>query len=462
MQAIPFDRALQLKYDVPGPRYTSYPTAPHFSSAFDADAYVNVAAESNAEPMPRPLSLYVHIPFCESLCFYCACNKIVTRHREKADVYLSYLEKELALQGRLYDRDRKVRQLHLGGGTPTYLNNQQLWRLMQAVHRHFSLADCRDREFSVEVDPREVDGDTLAVLGDIGFNRLSLGVQDFDPRVQKAVNREQSAELVADVVGRARRAGFDSISFDLIYGLPFQSADTFRETVEAVIAMRPDRLSVYNYAHLPERVKAQRLIRRDDLPPPSEKLTILANTVEQLTDAGYITIGMDHFALPGSDMAEAMERGSLQRNFQGYSTHSECDLIGVGVTSIGKVGDSYIQNVKHLRSYYARLDNDELPVERGCELDLDDVLRREVIDAVMCRVRVDYAEFEERFHIDFKEYFSDALRNLDQLETDGLVTREESGLRIHPRGRMLLRNVAMVFDRYLREQRVQVRYSQTV
>jgi oxygen-independent coproporphyrinogen III oxidase len=462
MQAIPFDRALQLKYDVPGPRYTSYPTAPHFSAEFDADAYAAVAAESNAEPMPRPLSLYVHIPFCESLCFYCACNKIVTRHREKADVYLNHLEKELAMQGRLFDRDRPVRQLHLGGGTPTYLSNQQLWRLMQSVHRHFALAECREREFSVEVDPREVDADTLAVLGDLGFNRLSLGVQDFDSRVQKAVNREQSIALVADVVGRARRAGFASISFDLIYGLPFQSVATFRKTLDAVIAMRPDRLSVYNYAHLPERVKAQRLIRQEDLPTPSEKLSILASTVERLTDAGYVTIGMDHFALPDSDMAKAMAGGSLQRNFQGYSTHSECDLIGVGVTSIGKVGDSYIQNVKHLRSYYALLDQGRLPVERGCLLDADDVLRRAVIEAVMCRVRVDYTEFEERFNIDFQRYFRGELRELDQLEGDGLVTREAAGLRIHPRGRMLLRNVAMVFDRYLREQRIQVRYSQTV
>lgn len=462
MSVVPFDRALQLKYDVPGPRYTSYPTAPHFRTDVGPQAYAAIARESNADPLPRPLSLYLHIPFCESLCFYCACNKIVTRHRHKADVYLAYLEKEIALQGALFDDDRVVTQLHLGGGTPTYLSNQQLWRLMGTIKQHFQLVDGREGEFSIEVDPRELDPETLNVLGEVGFNRLSLGVQDFDRRVQQAVNRVQSEELVAAVVERGRAAGFGSISFDLIYGLPFQSVETFARTVEAVIAMRPDRLSVYNYAHLPTRVKAQKLIREADLPSPQEKLSILARTVEQLTDAGYVTIGMDHFALPDSDMAQAMREGTLQRNFQGYSTHADCDLIGLGVTSIGKVGWSFSQNMRHLHSYYQRLDQGQLPVERGLVLTADDVLRAAVIDAVMCRVRLEYREFERRFNIDFQRYFAEELAELQALEDDGLVTREPQGLRIHQRGRMLLRNVAMVFDRHLREQRLGVLYSRTV
>ena len=462
MDALPFDRALQVKYDVQGPRYTSYPTAPHFSTAFRAPEYAAAVAESNAEPLPRPLSLYIHVPFCESLCYYCACNKIITRHRHKAETYLTYLERELALQGALFDDDRSVCQLHLGGGTPTYFSDRQLWRLMQAIARGFPLAGGADREFSIEVDPRAVRPDTVAVLAGLGFNRLSIGVQDFDPAVQKAVNRVQSIGQTRAVVEQARVNGFGSVSLDLIYGLPRQSVESFGRTLDLVLEMRPDRLSVYNYAHLPERVRAQRLIRTEDLPAPGEKLSIFASVVDRLSAAGYRTIGMDHFALPDSDLAAAMDAGILQRNFQGYSTHAECDLIGVGVSAIGRIGESFGQNVTRLRPYYEALEQGRLPVERGFTLDFDDRLRAAVISAIMCRTWVDFGAIAQRFEIDFRGYFQPELDALAPMQRDGLVTVQERGLRIHPRGRLLLRNVAMVFDRYLREARAEVKYSRTI
>ncbi|MCP1674957.1 oxygen-independent coproporphyrinogen-3 oxidase [Natronocella acetinitrilica] len=462
MSVVPFDRALQQKYDRPGPRYTSYPTAPQFHHGFDAVQYAAAALESNAVPLPRPLSLYVHVPFCESLCYYCACNKIVTRHRGKADVYLDYIERELALQAALFDGDRTVQQLHLGGGTPTYLSARQLWRLMQSIAHHFRLAAGKEREFSIEIDPRAVDEDTMEVLAELGFNRISLGVQDFDPRVQAAVNRLQSEEETRRVIEQARTNGVHSISLDLIYGLPLQTVKSFDATLDRVLDIRPDRLSIYSYAHLPERVRAQRLIRTEDLPPAGEKLSILGHSINRLNAAGYRTIGMDHFALPDNELSRAMDAGTLQRNFQGYSTHADCDLIGIGVTAIGKVADSYSQNVKHLNRYYAELDAGRLPLERGVLLDFDDRLRRAVIEAVMCRWEVDYASFEDDYNIAFQDYFAPELVSLDEMESDGLVTREPGRLRIQPRGRLLLRNVAMVFDRYLRTATPIVQYSRTV
>ena len=457
-----FSRPLYEKYDVPGPRYTSYPTAPHFHSDFDDRAYAEVAGLSNDDPVPRPLSLYVHIPFCHSLCYYCACNKIITRHPHKAEVYLHYLERELALQGELFDTDRPLRQLHLGGGTPTFMNDRQLWRLMQAIGNRFSPAQVDEREYSVEIDPRAVGNDTMHLLGGVGFNRMSIGVQDFNPEVQAAVNRIQPADLVHRVIERGRQAGMDSLSLDLIYGLPYQTVATFDATLDEVLRIRPDRLSVYNYAHLPERVKAQKLIAAETLPSPEQKLAIFEHTVERLTAAGYIAIGMDHFALPESDLARAMENNTLQRNFQGYSTHAECDLIGVGMTAIGMIGAQYTQNANHLRSYYEALDAGRLPIARGCRLDFDDRLRRTIIERLMCRTWLDFVDIERTFGIHFEEYFRAELDALATLEGDGLLRREPRGIRVLPMGRMLLRNIAMVFDRYLHDRSIQVRYSRTV
>nr|WP_091640112.1 oxygen-independent coproporphyrinogen III oxidase [Aquisalimonas asiatica] len=461
MQTV-FDRPLYDKYDVPGPRYTSYPTAPHFHGGFDADAYVDVARASNDDPVPRPLSLYLHIPFCHSLCYYCACTKIITRHPHKGEIYLHYLERELALQGALFDDDRPLKQLHLGGGTPTFLDDHQLWRLMQTIIRHFPPAPPGEREFSVEIDPRAVGPETMRMLGEMGFNRMSIGVQDFDPAVQKAVNREQSAGLVRKVIDQGRESGLESLSLDLIYGLPHQSVRTFDATLDEVLAIRPDRLSVYNYAHLPERVKAQRLIAFETLPSPEEKLGILEHTVQRLTDAGYVAIGLDHFALPDSDLVRAMENNTLQRNFQGYSTHAECDLVAAGMSAIGMIGGHYCQNAADLRSYYTALDAGRLPVARGCQLDFDDRVRRTVIERLMCRTWMDFDAIERRFGIRFADYFAPELEALAPLEADGLIRRERDGIRILPTGRLLLRNVAMVFDRYLQDGTANVRYSRTV
>ncbi len=462
MSAIPFNRRLHKKYDVAGPRYTSYPTAPHFHTGFGEAAYHQVCAGSNEDPIPRPLSLYVHIPFCHSLCYYCACSKIITRHTAKAEIYLHYLERELAMQGALFDRDRQLLQLHLGGGTPTYMDDRQLWRLMQTVARNFSMAEPEQREFSIEVDPRAVGDETVAVLAELGFNRISVGVQDFDPEVQQAVNRLQSLEQTVKVIEDARRAQYRSVSLDLIYGLPKQSLHRFAATLDHVIDIRPDRLSVYNYAHLPERVKAQRMIVTEDLPSPEEKLEILAYTVDRLTRAGYRYIGMDHFALPDSDLAQALDNDTLQRNFQGYSTHADCDLVGIGMTSIGKVGNSYSQNLRDLKTYYSALDAGRLPVARGYLLNEDDLLRRDVIGQIMCRAWLDFSALERAYGIDFKDYFANELSALQGMENDGLLRRHGDGLEILPAGRLLLRNIAMVFDRYLWAGEQTVRYSRTV
>ena len=458
----PFDAALYRKYDMPGPRYTSYPTAPHFTPDFDEAAYHAEAQASNERLIPRSLSLYAHIPFCESLCYYCACSKIITRRSDKAAVYLDYLERELALQGALFDPDRLVTQLHLGGGTPTYLSDAQLRRLMHAISRHFPVAPERAREFSVEVDPRALGPETLSVLRELGMNRVSLGVQDVDPLVQRAINRIQPAEQVEETVRQSREAGFHSINLDLIYGLPHQTLAGFDATLDAVLRWRPERLSIYNYAHLPSRVKAQKLIRAEDLPPPAEKLEILQHTVERLTGAGYRFIGMDHFALPHDGLSQAMENGSLQRNFQGYSTHSECDLVALGVTGIGMVGDSYSQNRVHLNSYYRALDAGRLPVVRGYRLNADDQLRRAVIEAIMCRSSIAYEPIEVDFDIDFRQYFHRELVMLGPMEADGLLRRSPDRIEILPAGRLLLRNIAMIFDAYLGREQAVVQYSRTV
>ncbi len=455
---IQFDEALIRRYDQTGPRYTSYPTAVQFHAGFGPADYAAHARASNAPPAPgappRPLSLYVHIPFCDTVCFYCACNKIPTRDRAKADTYLGYLAREADLQAGLYDPRRVVDQLHWGGGTPTFLTPAQMSRLMEILRARFRLRDDDRGEYSVEVDPRRIGPEVIEHLRALGFNRLSVGVQDFDPRVQQAVNRIQSEAETQAVIDAARRVGFHSVSVDLIYGLPFQSVASFARTLDRVLTrLMPDRLSIFNYAHLPERFRPQRRIRAEDLPAPAEKLRILELAIERLTAAGYVHIGMDHFARPDDTLAVAQREGTLHRNFQGYSTHAGCDLVGLGVSAISSLERAYAQNAHALEDYYARLDRDELPVARGVVLDDDDVLRRHVIMELICHFRLDFAAVEARYGIDFRAYFADALAQVEAMAADGLLALDRRGIRVLARGRLLIRNVCMAFDRYLAEGR---------
>lgn len=443
-----FDRALVEKYDRPGPRYTSYPTAPQFHSAFALDDYQAACARSNQEPA-KPLSLYIHVPFCKSLCYYCACNKIITQKTHRAEQYLSYLKREIDLQSALFERSRLLSQLHFGGGTPTYLTGEQLGDLMAYIGQRFNLDRSESHEFSIEVDPRTIDPQRIVQLREQGFNRLSFGVQDFDEQVQKAVNRLQTEEQVGELIEAARRAQFKSISVDLIYGLPLQTVASFDQTLSKIIALRPDRIAAYSYAHLPEMVRAQRLIRREDMPPPERKLELLELTIARLTAAGYVYIGMDHFALPNDELVIAREHGTLQRNFQGYSTHAQCDLIGLGVSSIAMVADSYSQNVKELSQYYAHLDQGRLPVQRGYRLNADDQIRRQVISDLMCHGRIDFQAIEQAFGIVFNHYFADALAQLQEPIADGLISLDDAYLTLLPQGQLMMRNIAMAFDAYL-------------
>lgn len=448
--SIVFDPALIRKYDKAGPRYTSYPTAVQFHEGFGEAEYRELAIASNASG--RPLSLYFHIPFCDTVCFYCACNKIVTKNRRHTTPYLDHLYREIALQGALFDLNRPVTQLHWGGGTPTFISADEMRELMRVTGERFRLLDDDSGEYSIEVDPRETDESTLALLRELGFNRLSVGVQDFDPQVQKAVNRIQSREITLNVMDAARREGFKSISVDLIYGLPHQSVARFSQTVADIITQNPDRISVFNYAHLPELFKTQRQINADALPSPTVKLDILKTVIEQLTAAGYVYIGMDHFAKPDDELALAQQAGTLYRNFQGYSTHADCDLIGFGATSIGMVGDSYSQNLKELEAYYAQIDEGKLAVFRGVRLDADDRLRRAVITALICNFALEFAAIERQYQITFGDYFAPELAELADMQADGLLILNEAGIQVLPAGRLLIRNICMVFDRYLREQ----------
>jgi oxygen-independent coproporphyrinogen III oxidase len=446
-QGISFDLDLIRRYDQSGPRYTSYPTAVEFDESFDADAYRAACERSNHSG--RPLSLYFHIPFCDTVCFYCACNKIATKDRSLAPPYLERVYRELALQAELFDKCRVVEQLHWGGGTPTFLSHDQMTELMDVTRRHFTLAGDDVGEYSIEIDPREADAAGVALLRRLGFNRMSLGVQDFDPRVQEAVNRIQTEAETMAVLEAARAEGFRSISIDLIYGLPFQTPESFARTLERIIAVDPERLSVFNYAHLPERFKPQRRINAADLPAPEVKLDILQSTIERLTDAGYVYIGMDHFARPDDELALAQQAGTLYRNFQGYSTHADCDLIGIGVTSIGKIDNTYGQNRRGLEEYYADLDAGRLPVFRGIELTRDDLIRRDMITRLICHFELDIPSAEAAWDIRFDDYFADALMKLRDMAGDGLLELDERKVRILPRGRLLVRNICMTFDAYL-------------
>ncbi len=458
-----FDPEIISRFDVNGPRYTSYPTADRFVEAFGADAYQLWLGKRNIGAISRPLSLYFHIPFCNTICYYCACNKIITKDHGRSAKYLKYLGKELALQGESLegrDGEHEVIQLHWGGGTPTFLSHDEMRQLMNETRKHFRLLD--GGEYSIEVDPRKVDTATVALLGELGFNRMSVGVQDFDERVQVAVNRVQSEEETATVIGAARANGFKSVSIDLIYGLPHQTVMGFNRTLERVLAMDPDRLSIYNYAHLPSLFKPQRRIAEPDLPSADTKLQILALAIRKLTEAGYVFIGMDHFAKPDDELAVAQRQGRLHRNFQGYSTYADCDMLSFGISSISKVGPTYSQNVKTLDEYYDRLDARMLPVFRGIELNADDILRRSIIQALMCHFELSLESIESAHLIDFHQYFAAELDDLKEMERAGLLKVEREWITVLPPGRLLVRIIAMVFDRYLRADRQRTRYSKVI
>ena len=444
-----FDPGLLRRYDRPGPRYTSYPTAPQFHSGFGEHELRETVAASNGDPIPRRLSLYVHVPFCMSPCFYCGCNRIITRDLARGETYLVRLYREIAMMAELFDRDREVIQLHFGGGTPNFLSPAQLAEVVETLRSHFHFSESRERDLSIELDPRFITPADVGELAAIGFNRASLGVQDFDPVVQQAVNRIQSVEETRAVVDACRAGGFRSVNIDLIYGLPKQNIGGFSQTLDTVLEMRPDRLAVYSYAHLPDLFKAQKQINAEDLPDAVTKLSLLELAIEKLTAAGYVYIGMDHFALPDDDLAQAQQRGSLHRNFMGYTTHADSDLLGLGVSAISHIGDSFSQNPRDLPSWQIALDEGRLPVFRGMRLDEDDVLRAELIQQLMCQGEIRVAALERRYAIDFAEYFAEALDRLHPLVADGLVKVEDERIVATTQGRLLLRNIAMCFDRYL-------------
>jgi oxygen-independent coproporphyrinogen-3 oxidase len=453
---------LLTRFDVPGPRYTSYPTADRFVEAFGEADYLQALDQrkSGAIGKATPLSLYVHIPFCESLCYYCACNKIITKHKDRAATYLRYLTREVQLHTAHLGMGQSVSQLHLGGGTPTFLSDDELRELMHMLRRHFEFVP--GGEYSVEVDPRTVDEQRLAVLAELGFNRLSFGVQDFDPAVQKAVHRVQPAQQVFDLVAAARRLGFESVNVDLIYGLPLQTPESFERTLAQVNELRPDRIALYAYAHLPERFKPQRRIHAAELPSGGAKVAMLSSSLDAFTEAGYVYIGMDHFALPDDALAVAKRQGRLHRNFQGYSTQADCDLIALGVSSIGRVGATYSQNAKTMEEYCDLLDQGHLPVVRGLALTRDDLIRRAVIMALMCQGQLQFESINLAWLVDFKKYFSAELAQLDDMQGQGLVQLSDTGIQVTGMGWFFVRGVAMVFDRCLQADRNRTRFSKII
>lgn len=459
---LPISPELLRKFDVPGPRYTSYPTADRFVEAFGAEDYRRALGQRREGPaaMAMPLSLYVHIPFCESLCYYCACNKIITKHHNRAASYLRYLSREVELHTEILGPGQAVTQLHLGGGTPTFLSDEELAQLMAMLRRNFAVAP--GAECSIEIDPRTVDAVRLQALADLGFNRISFGVQDFDPDVQKAVHRVQPYAQVAALMEDARRIGFDSINVDLIYGLPQQTPESFARTLSQVAQLRPDRIALYGYAHLPERFKPQRRIQAAELPGAAAKVSMLSQALAAFLSAGYVYIGMDHFALPGDALAVAKRQGRLHRNFQGYSTQADCDLIGLGVSAIGKVGATYSQNAKTLEEYCDDLDQGRLPVHRGLALSRDDLARRAVIMALMCQGQVVFESIELAWLLDFKTYFAAELEHLKELQKQGLVVVDDTGIQVTAQGWFFVRAVAMQFDRYLQADRNRARFSRII
>ena len=453
---IVFDPELIRRFDVNGPRYTSYPTADRFIEAFDAESLECWLRARR----PAPLSLYFHIPFCNTICFYCGCNKIITKDRSRSAKYLDYLTREIALQAACLEGKKEVTQIHLGGGTPTFLSDEEFRLLMAAIREHFTLVP--GGEYSIEVDPRKVSAETVALLAELGFNRMSLGVQDFDPSVQKAVNRIQSYEETKAVLDAARAHGFRSVSIDLIYGLPKQTVTSFERTLDRVLELKPDRIALYGYAHLPTLFKPQRRIDAALLPAGGEKLDILQRAIQRLTDAGYLYIGMDHFAKADDDLAVALRQGRLQRNFQGYSTQPECDMLAFGVSGVASIGPIYAQNHKILDEYYDALDRGQLPILRGIELSADDLLRRSIIQALMCHFELSIDAIETDHPICFDEYFATELEDLRELERAGLLEISDRWIHVLPRGRLLVRAIAMTFDHHLRTKRARANYSKII
>lgn len=460
-QQIIVDLQLLKKYDRPGPRYTSYPTAPYFHSGIGPVEYQQHLVDDEAAAAGQDLSLYVHLPFCDTLCYFCGCTMMVTRSHDKVEQYLDYLEKEMQRLRASLDPARKVAQLHWGGGTPTHLTPDQIRRLGGMLHQYFPFRE--DAEIGVEIDPRELTYEHMEALHDVGFNRCSMGVQDFQPEVQAAINRIQPEAITRQTATWARELGFRSINMDLMYGLPHQTRATYSATLEKILTLQPDRLAIFNYAHLPQMFKHQRLIQDEWLPAPEEKLELLKLSIETLTAAGYIYIGMDHFAKPEDELARAMQQGTLYRNFQGYSTHAGLNLIALGMSSISMLSSLYVQNHKTLPDYYAALDAGELPTMRGVELSADDRLRREVIVELMCNFVLKKAKIEERYGIDFDQYFSDALQQLQPFVEDGLVALHPEKIVVTTTGRLLIRNIVMNFDAYLQKKAAnKLHFSRTV
>lgn len=450
-QSLAFDPELIQKYDRVGPRYTSYPTAVQFHEGFGNADYAEAAARSNHSE--RALSLYAHIPFCNTACFYCACNKIPTRDRSRSAPYLARLYHEMTMQSRLFDKSRVVDQLHLGGGTPTFISNDEMKQLIDMMRANFNLRDDDEGEYSIEIDPRETDANGVKLLRELGFNRMSLGVQDFDPAVQKAVNRIQSKSETFEVLYAARDNGFKSVNVDLIYGLPLQNESSFMRTVDAILEASPDRVTVFNYAHLPSMFPAQKRMNEADMPSGDMKLRMLSSTIARLQAAGYVYIGMDHFAKPNDELTIAQRAGKLYRNFQGYSTHADCDLIALGATSISMVDNVYAQNLRGLEDYTARIDSDNLAIFRGVALTRDDEIRRAVIMRLMCDFALDFAAFGAAWDIDGMAYFAQEREMLSKFVADGLLTMSGTRIEVQPVGRMMVRVMAVVFDRYNRAQR---------
>ena len=445
----PFDADLLRRYDRPGPRYTSYPTAPQFTNTFTAQDLRDVIRHSNEDPIPRALSLYVHIPFCVSPCFYCGCNRIITRDFSRGDAYLEHLKKEIDMMAPLFEKDREVVQLHFGGGTPNFLSPEKIAELLAFIRQAFNFNTSQDQEISIELDPRHVNEADIAALARMGFNRASFGVQDFDPAVQAAVNRIQSVEQTLAVMNACKAEKFRSVNIDLIYGLPNQSVAGFSKTLDIVTDARPDRIAVYSYAHMPQLFKPQKQLDATLLPTGETKLALLQTAIEKLSQAGYCYIGMDHFALPEDELARAQASGSLHRNFMGYTTHADTDLLGLGVSSISHIGDSFSQNPRDLPSWEMAIESGRMPIWRGMHLSQDDVVRADLIQQWMCQGEIDIAAFETRHDLDFPSYFREDLKHLQTLAADGLVEINNKYLRASSRGRLLLRIIAACFDRYL-------------
>lgn len=462
-QHVEWDKKLISRYDLAGPRYTSYPTAPQFQESFTDVALLNAIARSNQSE--RPLSLYFHIPFCDSLCYYCGCNKIVTSNKSRSLPYIQRMIQELSLYAELFDNQREVKQLHWGGGTPTFISDDEMSLLMHTTRRLFCLTDDSGGEFSIEIHPGRVSIDTMKHLRDLGFNRVSMGVQDFDERVQKAVNRFNTVEQVSELMQGLRAQNYQSVSMDLIYGLPLQTINSMKDTLTKIIDLNPDRLSLFNYAHMPHLFKSQLLISDMELPSPTEKLHMLHFAIQTLESAGYIYIGMDHFAKPEDELVRAQQAGKLQRNFQGYSTHGDCDLLAVGVSSISMIDNIYVQNAKDLNTYQQKMDLGLLPIARGFTLNDEDRLRRFAINSLICHLELDFAQVEQKFAINPVEYFTAEIAQLTPMIEDGLLSIDAQGIHVHNKGRLLIRRICMVFDEYLQrpiQSGDQIRYSKII